>query len=74
MVLKKEVNDTYAADLEVYITSTPKPHSACEYHEAMTDALNTLIPFANVVAQQFGMSVVILMVGPLNDGKVVVRR
>jgi len=74
VVLEKEVNDMYAANLEAYLTSTPKPHSVCEYHEAMTDAPNTLIPFADAVAQRFGMSVTILMVSPLNDGKVAVRR
>ena len=73
-VLKKEVNDMYTADLEAYFTSTPKPHSACEYHVAIIDAPNTLIPFSDAVTQRFGMSVAILMVGPLNDEKVVVRR
>lgn len=74
MALEKEVNATYDADLEAYSTSTSKPRSVHEYYEAMNNALNSLLPFANAVAQQFNMSVMILIVGPMNDGKIMVRR
>jgi len=74
MALEKEVNDMYTADLESYSASTLQPRSACEYYEAINDAPTTLILFTDAVAQWFGMSVTIMMVSPMNDRKIMVRR
>jgi hypothetical protein len=41
---------------------------------ALEDSASTLIPLADAVSQRLGMYVVVMMVGPLSDGKIGIRR
>jgi len=40
----------------------------------MQDSSSVLVPFADALAQRMGMYVAILMVGPLHDEEIGVRR
>jgi hypothetical protein len=74
--LQDEIDQNYEAELEEWKmeAGTWQSRTAREYYEAMQDASSVLAPFADAMSQRMGMYIAILMVGPLHDGKVGVRR
>ncbi|KAF8222049.1 hypothetical protein L208DRAFT_1382029 [Tricholoma matsutake] len=61
--LEKEMEETYKAEMKAFQNGMT----------AMEDSASTLIPFADAISQHLGVYVAVMMVGPLNDGKVGVR-
>jgi len=73
--LEKETEETFQAKLEEYSKGTAwQPRTAREYDQALQESANMVVPFADAIAQRLGMYVAVLMVGPLKDGKIGVRR
>lgn len=74
--LQEEIDQEYEAQLQEWKKDegTWQPKTAREYYEAMQDSSSVLAPFADALAQRMGMYVAILMVGPLHDGEIGVRR
>ena len=72
--LQEEIDQEYEAQLEEWNEGGTPPKTDREYYEAMQDASSVLAPFADAVSQRMGMYVAVLMVGPLHDGEIGVRR
>ncbi|KAG6809620.1 hypothetical protein H0H92_015517, partial [Tricholoma furcatifolium] len=47
-----------------------KPRSAAEYKVAMDEAATTLVPFADAIAERYGMYACILLCGPTDKGEI----
>ncbi|KAF8238248.1 hypothetical protein L208DRAFT_1375273 [Tricholoma matsutake] len=73
--LEKETEETYKAEMKAFQNGMMwAPQTAEEYHQVMEDSASTLIPFVDAISQHLGVYVAVMMVGLLNDGKVVVQR
>ena len=72
--LQEEIDQEYEAQLEEWNKGGTPLKTAREYYEAMQDTSSVLAPFADAMSQHMGMYVTVLMVGPLHDGEIGVRR
>ncbi|KAG6824971.1 hypothetical protein H0H92_005271 [Tricholoma furcatifolium] len=71
---EKEADKTYKKAMDDYKTKQVwVPRTAEEYHEAIEDAATILIPFADALAQRFGLYTSIMLCGPMGNGKVELR-
>ena len=74
--LQEEIDQEYKAQLQEWKKDegTWQLGTAHKYYKAMQDSSSVLAPFADALTQRMGMYIAILMVGPLHDGEISVRR
>ncbi|KAG6905792.1 hypothetical protein DXG01_000682 [Tephrocybe rancida] len=73
--LSEEVELQYQQDLEAYRNSDSwQPRTAEEYAQAVADSHLMLLPMADAISQHLGLYVAIMMCGPMDDGKIGLRR
>ena len=74
--LQEEIDQEYNAQLEKWKKEegTWQPMTAHEYYDAVQDCSSIVAPFADALSQCMGMYIAVVMVGPLHDGEIGVRR
>ncbi|KAG6823099.1 hypothetical protein H0H92_011404, partial [Tricholoma furcatifolium] len=69
--LEQQTKDEFIkAKAAFKLKSNWKPRSAAEYKEAMDEAATTLVPFADAIAERYGMYACVMLCGPTDNGEI----
>jgi hypothetical protein len=73
--LEKRIDDRYNAAMEEYNKAADWiPKTAQGYHDALQQSGPMLLTFVDAIAQRLGLYTSLVLVGPMSDGSIDVKR